>query len=74
MLTRAPLRIRAQGGRAGAGAVRTSGAPYPHFGSGSSAIRIRVRMAFISPRWALSAVGAAAQGRMGRVWPVVRGT
>lgn len=67
MLTRAPFRIRAQGGRAGGGRC-------PHFGSGSSVMRIRARMVFVSLWWVLFAVGAAAQGRMGRVWPVVRGT
>ncbi len=55
MLTRAPLRIRAQGGRAGGGRC-------PHFGSGPSVMRIRARMVFVSlwrvvrgPGWARSA-------------------
>ena len=35
-------------------------------------MRIRARAVLVSPWWALFIVGAVAQGRMGRVWPVVR--
>ena len=35
-------------------------------------MRIRARVVLVSPWWALFIVGAVAQGRMGRVWRVVR--